>query len=218
MFIICFQLNPIILIVHSLHNTDAYQLLPYLHNIIITGARSNIKSLVTLLEYFKYSKSEKERAISDFNANTDIFQHFCFDIDNHSLTKLETVDSLCSKPSQTRKPVQKVENLPSKISDLLLTELNDAGKAKAIYFLILQTDIKNKIDPKDLSIVLKKPHANKTIKISLVDYLDSVTSSHVKGAPAPTLSLRLFHSHVMRRVFIPCCFVVNTQFKHGGRR
>jgi hypothetical protein len=175
-----------------------YALLPFLHKIYLTAAKSNIKSLVSLLEYFKHDKAEKQALVNIFRANKTPYSHFCLDINQRTVTLVGPDDV---EGQVTNMDLAAADTLP--LADSLLSELANPGKAKAVYTLISKR--LDNINQDDLTLSLKSAKTGKPVVINLVDYLDCVTTP----GKTPDRLMLFFHSYIVNRVQIPRCFILN---------
>jgi hypothetical protein len=181
-----------------------YALLPFLHKIFISSAKSNVKSLVSLLEYFRYSQPEKNAYLASFKANEIPFSHFCLDINNRSLRFLTPDDSDMSGLAD----ISSADSYA--MAETLLSELENAGKAKAVFNLISKK--LKKINSDDLTVILVSGKTGRPVIISLVDYLSHLTSPPTSSQPPEKILLH-FHVYICKRVHIPKCFILNKHFR-----
>jgi hypothetical protein len=181
-----------------------YALLPFLHKIFISSAKSNVKSLVSLLEYFRHTPAEKNAYLASFKANEIPFSHFCLDINNRSLTFVSPQDSDMSGLAD-------ISSDSFAMAETLLSELENAGKAKAVFNLISKK--LKKINSDDLTVVLISRKRGGPVVISLVDYLSHLTSSPSSTQQPPDRILLHFHAYICKRVHIPKCFILNKHFR-----
>jgi hypothetical protein len=193
----------VILICHCLHNTGMYALLPFLHKIYVSGSKSNVKSLVTLLEYFKHDKIEKAAYLNSFKANEVPYSHFCLDINSRTLT-------LISPDQDEMTSLVDVNSDSHAMAESLLGELENAGKAKAVFSLICRK--LKKINADDLTVELTSAKTRNPVIISLVDYLNVLTTP-ASSSQLPDRLLLQFHSYIIKRVHIPRCFILNKYFR-----
>jgi hypothetical protein len=155
------------------------------------------------LEYFKHSRAEKIAYLGAFQNNESQFCHFSYDINERSLTLIS--------PDQAEMhsfPDAGAAADSAGLANSLLAELENYGKARAIYSLIKKRLPPGKIDEQDLTMSLTSATTGKPVIISLVDYLDAITTP----GKVPERRMLQFHTYVKKRVQIPLCFVLNKHF------
>jgi hypothetical protein len=172
-----------------------------MHYVVITAAKSNVKSLVSLLEYFKFSKLEKARYLEAFKNNKDKFAHFCLDINERTV-------SLIGSGKNMNSLVDISSSDDRSLALTMLAEVNHPGKAIAIYHLVVRNLPAKRLNEADLTVTLKSAKLGKRVLVSLVEYLDCVTTPGQK----PDQVLLSFHKFVQRLVHIPRCFILNAAF------
>jgi hypothetical protein len=210
--IVCalFQVNPLILVVHALHCTDIFQLLPFFHKIIITAALSNVKSVASLLSYFKYDKQETATYLRAFNENKDEYAHFCMDVDKRTITFLaNNADE--KEMNNTLIDVSAGDDMGLALA--LLSQLDQPGKATAIFKLIYK-HVKKRVNTDDLTVRLKSAKTGGYVVVSLIDYLDAITTA----AQPRDDQLYSFHKYLEKFVHIPNCFVLNKNYQLRRKR
>jgi hypothetical protein len=173
-----------------------------MHFVVITAAKSNVKSLVSLLEYFKFSKLEKARYLEAFKNNKDKFAHFCLDINER------TVSLIGSGNKKMNSLVDISSTDDRSLALTMLAEVNNPGKATAIYHLVARNLPAKRLNEADLTVTLKSAKLGKKVIVSLVEYLDCVTTPGQKPDPV----LLSFHKFIQRLVHIPRCFILNAAF------
>jgi hypothetical protein len=165
---------------------------------------SNVKSVSSLLDYFKFDKSDKTAYLNAFQTNTDIYAHFCLDVNKRTVTllggggdggeKMNTiVDISCGDERN--------------LALTLIGQLDNPGKAAAIFHLVYK-HVKKRVNTDDYTINLKSAKTGGKVAISLVEYLDAITS---EGKPRDKY-LALLHKYLSKFVHIPSCFVLNKAY------
>ena len=170
----------------------------YVHKVVITGAKANLKSLLAYLDYFKFDKNERLAYEALFKTNDNEYNHFCFDVNKRSMT-------IIKEDCRVNTVVNCRETAPSDMKALacsVISELHSPGKAMAVFNLIYKVLAKSKVNPDDLTVVLKRASNGKKVVVSVIDYLDSLTTP---GRP----KMRLFHKYISSKVYLPRCLIGN---------
>ena len=188
---------------HSLHNVDLYQVLPWVHKIIITGSLCNVKSVRSVLSYFEFEKNEKESYLRAFKENKNAFVHWCLDVEKRTVTLLEHCEE---ENMNSLVDVSAGDDRSLALS--MLGELENPGKATAVFNLIFK-HVKKRVNTDDFTIKLKSGKTREGVTISLIEYLDAVTTA---GRPKDKTLLQ-FHKYIQRFVRVPKCFILNQFFR-----
>ena len=181
---------------------DIYQLLPYFHKIIVTAAYTNVKSVASLLTYFRFDKEEKLAYLAAFKENKQKYAHWCMDVNKRTVVLLAN----CEEPNMNSLiDVSGADDKSLMLS--MLGELEHSGKATAVFNLIFR-HLKKRVNTDDFTVKLKSAKTGKDVTVSLVEYLDSLTTT--KGTRDKTLIQ--FHKYLSKFVHIPSCFVLNKNY------
>jgi hypothetical protein len=194
--------NPILVLAHALSNCDVFPLIPFFKKIIVTGSQSNIKSVESLLRYVRFDKQERNKYLDAFQKNEDPFKHFCLDFQSRTVTQL------CDRNGENMNTLVDISaGNDRSLAVTLIGQLDNPGKANAVFSLIFK-HIEKRVNKDDFTLVLKSAKTRKKQKISVIEYLDAITT---EGRPVDPVLLH-FHKYVSNFVHIPSCFLLNKLF------
>jgi hypothetical protein len=178
-----------------------------MHLVIVTSPPCNIRSLETVLEYLKFEKAEKQRYLRAFrDENKPQYAHVCLDLNRLSVTVMQQ-DKL-GKDTRTEMNCLLSGNENS-LAASMISELENPGKANAVFQLIYRHLPQKKMNKDDLTLTLTSSKSGESVRISLIEYLDCLTTP----SRSPTRDILNFHKFVTRKIYIPLPFRLNKAFR-----
>lgn len=224
--------TPCVVICHSILNTRAYRLMPYCTQIIVTLAKTGIKSLLSVLDYFSVDKEVRDEYKRQFLATEDEYGFFVFDPRRRTFERGEPMGKTSSSASTSSTPRSSGKSASSSSSAAAarrsVGSLAPSQQTVPIsrYLEIIVPESRRRIAqllfdliypamPEDVrkggyyTLTLHSKKTDKEVVVSIVDYLDCLTSEK-KRVSSQMLGL---HAYVKRAgVHLPRCLVINRQF------
>lgn len=214
--------TPCIIISHSILNTRAYRLMPYCTQIVVTLAKTGIKSLLSVLDYFSVDKEQREDYKQQFLSAEGDYGSFVFDPRHRTF---ELGPPKMGKPSSSDAAMNK-----SGLRGVAATSTSSAKSSTvpiSRYLEIIQPESRRKVAqllfdliypamPADVrsggyyTLTLQSKKTGKDVVVSMIDYVDCLTQEK-KHASGQLLGV---HAYVVKKagVHIPRCLVLNRQF------
>jgi hypothetical protein len=201
-------------------------------DIRLTACKSNVASFNQLLNYFGFTKEERETYRQQLYAASNSFSHFHLHVPSMTLelkklpfipldTKQQQHQSggsggggleLFQGRNMSKKDALVMANAQRFLGEKLV---KNSAKAIAIFELIYAHLPKRQIDAKTLTIRLQRKKLNAegkgaTVAISLIEYASVLCDP----SRAPSLLIALFHAYIIRYhgIVIPSVYVVNKRF------
>lgn len=171
----------------------------------MTADQANVKSVASLLHYVRFDKEEKKKYLDVFQANKNKYNHWCLDYHARSVTFMLSDEK---GNTMNRLVDVSVSSNNDSLINTMLAELPNPGKAAAVFQLIYK-HVKKRVSLDDFTISLKSAKTGKKTVISLVEYLENLTT---EGRPVDPVMLHL-HKYLSKFVLIPSCFVLNASFR-----
>jgi hypothetical protein len=200
--------NPIICICHSLHNNNVYGLLPYVQFIFVAALISSMDSFKTLLSRYGYSKEQQSYYIQLLRSSpSKKYNHFLFDV-NRGTIKLTTAGD---QEKFDRESEQSLIVNPESSAQKFMGHLEGSINKLRLFDIILPSISKRKLDPKNLTVRLKRKNSKSYVCISLIDYISALTEKDF----FPDNKLLKFHKYLTskKKITLPKTYVKNGMFK-----
>ena len=234
------NVSPIIICAHSILNNGIMGLLPYMTEVLLTRARSNVRSLTTILINFKVPKEERDAHVKTFLACNEPFGYFILDlvnwnfmadsrsvkgelrqIRNHKLRKDEK-----KHPSSAGGAIGAVDELASaaeKREESAATKRRETRAAAERYLKLLPGGGEIPLALFDLLYPAVKDKKIKPAELTVemctktgarikINLVDFIHTLIVEDKQ-PTAAEVVFHKYVNRKVSIPLCFQSNNKMK-----
>jgi hypothetical protein len=198
------KLPLVILIAHSITKNNIFCLLQYLTHVCFMKSRSTVRSLSHILHHYQFAKEERDRMIADFLADRGKWGYWTLDVEEGSFKRDKGGD---------------VQDLQvDSLGDYMRTAREYLGlfcperdKALAIFRYILRKIPLQSLSASDLTLNLREKSSKQPRRLSLIDYLHSVTTDE-----QPSEDVKLLHMYISKYVSIPDCFFTNSWLKSGG--
>ena len=197
--------NTVILVTHSLRNNNIYSLVCHMNFIVFLSNRSNIGNWNVTCSIFKVPDEVKTRGQEFFSRGPAKYCSFVFNTASFEITTLSPEYSIVKEPGHS----------PSKnkyVSEAKLLERFQAvfkGFDHGHRFFALAQFLVFNLPPQviapDLSVSMLRANKKDRAKISVVDYVSTVSSPHVPV----TEDIKSLHDFIRRKVSIPRLFVQN---------
>jgi hypothetical protein len=197
------NIGPIFIACHSVMHNNLFALLEYLTHVWFTLAKSNVRSLESVLQFFKFDKEEKKNFSRTFLDDPDSFGIYELDVSKRTFGRIgKNWDPGTNQETMT-KPV-----IPaSRYLELIQPEKR--RKEAALILDLIQTKIPEKmLAGGDFTLTLKNNSTGQNVSISLLDYVMSLTDEKCR----PGKELISAHKVMCKYVTIPKCFVANKRF------
>lgn len=201
----------IFVVTHHVYKTNIYQLIPYFNYVVFTSSISNLPILKLILQYSQIDKQTLEEWAAFFTKKTKPFAYFIFDSEQQSFYRADTLADLRKR---NFKSIDGISNQSKPSKDDLIIRFdsfvnNDIHKqsASTIFSILINAlaSLEN-INPIDLSLQCQSD--NKTISISLVDYVMSLLDKSTK-----LTKFNVFlHKYFLKRCKIPMMFIKNKRY------
>jgi AAA+ ATPase superfamily predicted ATPase len=169
----------IIVASHHVQGIGIYSLLSSFQKIRVTLAKSNLKSLDTLLMYFKYSEADRKKYRNEFLDQKEQFGYMEFDAKTRQVTT-----------HTDKKTAQAAEDSDDSDFDTDKSFFYEPLKAKALYKKIFNALPSNIVRAKDKSMKLVKQDTGQIYFVSLLDYVHFLMSQ--REPPEEILNLHKF--------------------------
>lgn len=214
--------TPCIVICHSILNTRAYRLMPYCTQIVVTFAKTGIKSLLSVLDYFSVDKDLREEYKRQFLSTVEDYGFFVFDPKRRTFDRGDVMGKpVAAIANKSGKPAarssvatsRREERSPVPISRYL--EIITPEPRRRIAQLLF--DLIYPAMPEDVraggyyTLTLYSKKEERDIVVSMIDYLDCLTSEKKHASSR----LKGVHSFVTKTagVHLARCLVINKQFR-----
>jgi hypothetical protein len=221
------NLRTIIIIAHSVVKTNTQGLLGFITHCYFTLAKSNVKSISTVLDYYKFDKSDKARMIAEFVADTDKFGHYILDVERRTFKKhvAERISAAAAGPATAAKSSadrnrRSKEDLASFLgscresaSRLIPLLGPDSDKGWAVYEILIALIPLKDLSAHDLSIKLHSRSAESNVSVNLIDYIFYLCTDKV-----PPPRIKKLHSYFKKYCNIPACIIDNERLSRNKKR
>jgi hypothetical protein len=191
-----------VVITQGLSKNNVLSLLPFLSELFITLAKSNASLVSKALDYYKFSKAQRDAHVKTFLAAEGRYGYFVLKPDEMSFLRGDVAAAAGGDDRGSALPSR--EDF-ARAAESLLAELEKPKRALAIFNLIISKLPLKDVSPHDLSIKVYRKASGHSLTFSLVDYIHSLLQN-VKPSK-DIVSLHLFL--VKRGVVIPVCFISN---------
>jgi energy-coupling factor transporter ATP-binding protein EcfA2 len=190
-----------VVVTQSLAKNNVLSLLPFLSELFITLAKSNASLVSKALDYYKFSKMQRDSHLKTFLAAEGKYGYFILKPDAMSFLRGDVTAAVGGNDhgaSPTREDFFST-------AESLLAELERPKRALAIFNIVLSKLSPSEISPHDLSIKVYRKASGHPLNLSLVDYIHSLL-----GDIRPSKDIASLHLFLRKRgVVIPVCFISN---------
>jgi hypothetical protein len=194
------SVTPIIIICHAVLGNNLYGILANLTHVFVTLAKGNIKSLLSVLEYYRVTPREREAMERTFLSCEDEFGHFVYDVGRRTLEQGGAAAAgkaaSAQKKSHILPPQRFLELMPRPREATLLFDLIYPSLPKAA------------TSGGNYTLTLKNSASGEPVKINFMDYINCL----VDEKKVPSRQMKSVHSFVTRILPLPRCIVPNKHF------
>jgi hypothetical protein len=197
--------NTCLLVTHALRGNNIYSLLQQMNYFVFTSARSNIQNWNVVCSIFKLDNDIRNRGEEFFLKSPGKFYTLVLDTAKSSI-QIFTPDYKPSQITQLTQPKLSTKEILEKFALVFKGCKRESQMYSLANFLVGNLPREMEIKA-DLSIIIP---SSKPIRISLVDYIQLLTS------PKATVNkpMTLVHSYFCRQMIIPNLLIENVVLKN----
>jgi ABC-type dipeptide/oligopeptide/nickel transport system ATPase subunit len=226
------RVNPVMLVFHTSNNTGAHSLIGCVNRIYISAVQTSYPSLKDVLNTLCFDEDEKEEVISRLKScKLPPFSHFCINVETRRVEVIDLSPEMLAEKRQTdakkEGEMKQVCKLGTELFSVLLKTDEEKDKANIILgVLVARLD---RIDPVDLSVIVKPPASaaatNKKggsassiggFSVNIVDYICCLLNKSFESVlpQRKRKNLALFHIYLKRekRIVLPSLLITNDTF------
>jgi ABC-type dipeptide/oligopeptide/nickel transport system ATPase component len=196
------RVSPLIIICHAVLGNNLYGILANLTQVHFTLAKSNVKSLRSVLEYYRVSQKTKEEAEKTFLACTDEYGHFVYNVSN---MLFERGDMVAEKKSGSKSGGENTRFPPP---HRFLELMPRPQEAALLYDLIYQNLPPAVTASGGYTLKMKCSTSGIPVTLNFMDYINCLVDERKK----PSRQMRSVHKFVTRIVPLPECIIPNRHF------
>lgn len=197
------NVNPIFIVCHSIQKTKIHNLLPLVTHVYLTGVRSNIGSLKSILLYYNFPLDVKHQFFRLLLNNKKPFRHFCLDLQKGIMEP----DVSPTFDNKTDKDSTKIEESGLSVrKNQFLSFMPDPHRAEILFDLIISKLSDHYVDSE--SMCMRFSHKKKIFEVNIFDYILFVTSEK-KMNEKQINHFKNVHKCLSRYVKIPYCLVLS---------
>ena len=179
--------------VHHVQGIGIYPMLSSFQTILVTLAKRNLKSLDTLLLYFKYPEVDRKRHTQEFVAQTSKYGYVKFDAATREIS-FHSEEADKAEENSDRK---------------YFAFFKDPIQAEVLFNLVYGAMPKNLIRAKDKCVQLENKKNGKKICISMYDYIYFLSSEK-----RPNENIMKLHKVIKSLgIVIPTCMIKNAHMQ-----
>ena len=201
------NVNPIVLITHSIVANGMSQLLPYITRLIFSASPNCLSSIKRALSYYGFSKEEIDEHLVKFKDRLRPFLFFELGIISRDFSVF-SLGGAKMKPENENENESDWKRIASETSQNLFRHLLDPPMAQTIFDMLIPHIKEKSFNHHDLSVAMVSKKSKRLLKISLVDYIDSL----IDNTKIPSKDLLSFHFYMKKRVLIPESFIKNKKY------
>ena len=219
------KLSPVICVTHSFHKNGLSGLGSYFSYVVLTGAKTNVKSLASVLSENRFDQDSRRGIVERFLTGGKKRQYFVIDLLRRATFWCSKENILRVRPRsegvEAEEEEEEEEEEEPDAKDVATSDalaLERAGRylsllpeweiSMALFELILPILPSAHTNLGDLSVRVETRARSKST-LSLVDYLFAVTTPGV----VPRKMEMTFHRYVAKKVALPRLFLKNKAFR-----
>lgn len=212
------RISPVCLVLHSINNTGAVSLLPFINYIWLTATTSNENSLRYLLTYYRFPLDQTTEITERFKHASGLSDYSAFQLDVGKKLFTHVSGSGDSGGEGGGSEERERDSSPSpadffaSAAKTCIDLLPQKEKANATFKMLVECLPRRLMDPKDLTITLSARNSDQSRKISLVDYIATLQDRDLR----PSSTMRMLHHYVSGQVRLPDILVDNAVLKNRG--
>jgi hypothetical protein len=206
------RLEHIIVIVHSVLRNNVFGLLGLLTHVWFTLSKSNVRSVSAVLDYYRFDKADRAKALAEFLATRDEFGFYELDVEKHEFRRhadrrvqpAPGGDKTLQMDSAAASAASRMDEC-RRTASRLLPLLQEPSKAAALFDMIISRIPLSNVSPSDLTIALRTKTSGAPVTVSLVDYVH-----HLTRDTKPSAEIKGLHRYVTKYVVLHKCLIENS--------
>jgi energy-coupling factor transporter ATP-binding protein EcfA2 len=193
------RVSPIIIICHAILGNNLYGILANVTQVYFTLAKSNVKSLMAVLDYYRVSASQRGEMMRSFQDCTEEYGYFIYNVGKMQLERGDVQDmSKKKKGSSTHLPP------PQRFLELMPRP----REAALLYDLIYQNLPPAVTAGGNYTLRMKSSSSGEQVTVNFMDYINCLVDEKKK----PSKQMKSIHSFVTRILPLPKCTIPNKNF------
>jgi hypothetical protein len=203
-------ISPAVLICHSVLKNRIHAVLGYVNYIYFTLTPSNATSIGAALRYFRFTKEEQEAMIKRFLGETKgTYGSFCLNVEERTFEKMDGKPvSLGSNDKVAPAVPKRSRDDFVRAAERFLPLLPEPKLALAAFEIIVRKIPLASLSPDDLSIELRLAESGGKLTLSLIDYLNVLTTNS-----RPSTDMFRLHRYIRKYVTVPDFFRKNRRLR-----
>jgi GTPase SAR1 family protein len=195
------RVSPIIIICHAILGNNLYGILANLTHVYFTLSKSNVKSLMAVLEYYRVPATLKGEMEKTFQTCTDEYGHFIYTV---SKMHLERGDS----PTGGKSPGGH-SSLPQLPPPQRFLELMPRPREAALLYDLIYPNLPSNVTSgSNYTLKMRSSSSGKKVTVNFMDYINCLVDEKNK----PSKQMRSIHNFVTRILPLPRCVIPNKNF------
>ena len=189
-------------------SNNLYNLCNYLTQCWVTLDKSNVNQLSTIFEFYKVDKKLRATWLKQFLDDPEQYGLYVFDIKQRTFArdteeKGKTTVGEEEEEGEEEKRLSEIRKSAKKYIPVFCED--NADKVMTILEYLLRKIPLHTVNTADLSITLKSTQSGVLKQLSLLDYLQCITTADQR----PTKDMISLHDFVAAKSSLPRCFLAN---------